>query len=363
LVGQVILHVGDPKTGSTSIQEALATGNWRCDGGSLFYSAPINHLPLARCLYAPDERRHRAQRWSEAAAALDGSDAETGVISAELFEFVDPVAVQRALDEFLPAHAATARVVAYVRPHADRFVSAYAERVKQGRFFASLDTMLERARDKGMFVYHPRFSRWRAVFGDRLTVRPFLRDRLAGRDVVRDFLGLVFGGRPVTLRSEPVSNESLPLEDLAMLRLFHEQLRDDPALARARHAIGWNFAQMLAAQPRRGGTRLRLHGGLVPQAIALWQADAAAMDADFFDGVPTLEPALMAAGESAVATPQTLDPGSVFGAAELRVVRIWARLVAEMGTRDPESIPAHFRARQAAIYASAQHVTDGASDG
>ncbi len=349
MVRDLVIHIGDPKTGSTAIQTVLATGGWSAPGLTVLYPAAVNHLPLARCLCLPAEAGMRAARWRAVAARIAAAEADVAVISAELFERADPAALAATLAEFLPALAPRARVVGYVRPHADRLVAAWAERTKQGDTTADLAGFFDRAKDQ--FRYAPRLARWRAVFGDRLTIRPFIRDRLAGGDVVRDFLEIVTQGRPVTVTRPAAANESLCLEDLAVLRELHRRIAGRPALAAARRALGWNMAQELAAMPRPEGTKPRLHRALVPAVRAAYAADAAAMDAAFFDGTPTLVPALEAALARAVEAEQSMRAEDHFGPDTLRLIGVWADLATLMLGHAPDRIPAHFRARQQAIHA------------
>lgn len=360
MVRDLVIHIGDPKTGSTAIQEVLATGGWSAPGLTALYPARVNHLALARSFYDPAERGERGARFGAVARQIAGSDADVAILSAELFEQADPADLAAALAEYLPALAPRARIVAYVRPHAERLVSAWAERVKQGNTTDGLSAMAARAMAKGQFLYAPRFTRWRAVFGDRLTVRPFLRDRLAGGDVVADFLGIVAAGRPVTITRPAAANESLGLADLAMLRAFHLRVAGRADLAEARRAVGWNLAQHLAGLPRPAvpaagaQDRPRLPRALVPAVQAAYGADAAAMDAAFFAGVPTLAPALARAAETAVEAEPSLAIEDHFGPDDRRLIAVWADLAAMMLDHDPDLIPAHFRARQQAVYGAAQ---------
>jgi hypothetical protein len=351
MVKSLVFHLGDPKTGTTSIQETLATGNWRCDGLRLLYPARINHLPLAKSLYDPAERAHADQRFARLAAQIAASEADVAVISAELFEHVNPLDLLGAIRSHLPRYEHDLRLIAYVRPHADRLVSAWAERVKQGFFTGTLEELHAATLKTGHFLYAPRFDRWREVFGDRFELRPMIRDRLREGDVVRDFLDYVFEGRPFALIEEPGSNESLSLQDLAQLREFHLAVRGRPELARARKTIGWNFARILGASPRPGGIRPRLHESLAERVIADYARDAATLDAEHFDGTPMTD-ALHAALARAVPAPQSILAEDHFAPDALRMLRAWVALAALMLEHEPDALPPHFQALQAAQFAS-----------
>ena len=50
MVEEIVFHLGDCKTGTTSIQAVLARGAWTLDGQAgrgIVYPAQVNHIPLA----------------------------------------------------------------------------------------------------------------------------------------------------------------------------------------------------------------------------------------------------------------------------------------------------------------------------
>jgi len=348
MVKEIVFHLGDPKTGTTSIQEVLATGNWRSDGADLLYTAPINHLPLAATLHDPAQFSRREERFTRLRRELEASGAETAVISAELFDIVDPALLRETLERYLPDHAGKVRLVAYVRPHAERLVSAYAERVKQGIFHKSLEAFHQQMKRQRRLFYAPRCSAWRTVFDARYCLRPMIRAHLKNGDVVQDFMDIVLRGRPFTIPRATAHNESLALEDLAMLRALRLPAGAPPALVRARQSLGWNFARELAQRPPARRSRLRLHKALAADVIATYRADAVALDTAFFGGRAVLGAALAAAADTAVEQPQSIRARDHFTPGELRLIRVWAGLVQQMMRHAPETLPGHFRARQEA---------------
>ena len=62
MVQQLVFHIGDCKTGTTSVQAVLAQDAWK--GGSLCYPARVNHIPVAKTLTAESERPFEAKRFS-----------------------------------------------------------------------------------------------------------------------------------------------------------------------------------------------------------------------------------------------------------------------------------------------------------
>ncbi|MGD9861811.1 MAG: hypothetical protein AB7S99_01240 [Pseudodonghicola sp.] len=336
MVGELVIHLGDCKTGTTSIQGALAAGAWRTELGEIVYPTRFNHIPLAKSLSVPKERQYQETRFAKVRAAFDKSDAAHGVISAEHFEFVDPQAVHDAIQTHLPDYVGRIRLVAYVRPHADRFMSTFAERSKKGIYVKPLEQFHEDMVADGLLFYTPRFEKWRALFGEAFTLRPFLRDRLYRGDVVQDFFRTLLGGEAFELTQETDRNESLSVEDIAMMRAIHRRIRQQTKdLKPVQQAFGWYMSNFLGAAPDPKGTKPRLHKALAEKIVETYRADAAALDAAFFDGTP-MSDALAAAPAKAVAAPQSFDAKDHYGPGERRHFRIWADFLLRMMQADPE---------------------------
>lgn len=349
MVGQLLIHLGDHKTGSTAIQAVLAERRFGIEGADLHYSCRgLNNNAMVEPMMglpAPPERY--AKMFARRAADLDASPADYGVLSAEHLENVEPGLLMQALETHMPQYLDRLRLIVYVRPHADRFVSSFVERSKLGLIEATMEQFLNRARRQGMLDYAPRIARWQAVFGDRLTVRAFVRDRLRDGDVVADFFDWAVEGRPVRLDPGLRRNESLSLEDLAML--IHMQGRIGAALdsqpgqtAAIRRAIGWNLAPLLNDRPGPVRTPVRLHRPLAERLVRIFRADAEEMDRRFFIGAP-MTAAIDAAPGKAVDTAQSLAAADHFDAAGLRLIEVWTELLLRMIRFDPQTFPRTIR--------------------
>lgn len=357
MVKSVVFHLGDPKTGSTSIQNTLTSKNYICDEVSLYFPAKINDIPLASSFFVERFKGSKDQRFRKLADKLDASDADIGVISAEVFDQVDPVELQVAVKKYLRKYAKTARYIAYVRPHADRLISTYAERLKRGFFNGSLEELLDQTKASDQTMYLERFTQWRKVFGKQFELRPMIRSELYKNCVVHDFLNFTFEGADFSLRNDPESNESLSLEDLVMMRDFHIQLGDDKALDGARHSIGWNFPSILEAIPAKKQTKLRIHADLMPEIVAHYCEDAKALDAAFFAGGPMLS-ALESAIEKTVPNVQSVALEDHFSADQVRTLRAWSGLIKKIISLDPAAVPKFLRQNQLAELLSSNDMTD-----
>lgn len=326
MVTRLILHVGDCKTGSTSIQAALRAAEADAAGPSLFYGVPVNHNFLVDPLLSPTDPSSAEKVFADAARTLANADAEVAVISAEMAEFVDPDVLASYLQRYLPRWVPDLTVIAYVRPHGARLLSGYAENIKKGDYTGSLPDFLNHLTRRGDLFYAPRFEKWRTVFGNQFILRPFRCAHLIAGCVVRDFFNTAFGAPDLSVvpRRE---NEGLCLEDLAMLRYIHKNWR-----ARAggkkisgADAFGWNIPSLLAASPRQHRTALALDLKLAERIATMFSDDAAQTDEAFFQGAPMVG-AFDQMQKTALPVAQSIKAEQHLSADEIRCLDIFAEV-------------------------------------
>lgn len=337
MIKELVIHLGDCKTGTTSVQTTLARQQYTTERHSLIFPARFNHMPFAKRI---GDRPKLAQAMArDLAEAFSASDADVGVISAEEFEFVPPEKIVALFQGPFKPWRDRVRLISYIRPHAERFVSTFAERSKKDRLSGNMEKLSEQLLSQKLLFYTPRIAAWRAAFGDRYTVRPFIRDYLEDGDVVRDFFSFALGDTPVRFTAKTDQNESLSLEDLVLMRYTHSLLKAQSAdLKEAEKALGWNFSPILAAQPARASTKLQLHKSLARRLQETYAEDAAALDALAFEGTP-MSDRLARAADMALDQPQSLEPEDHHSPDVLRLAAAYAELIARMMAADP----AHFR--------------------
>lgn len=338
MVKEILFHLGDCKTGTTAIQSVLAGGKIESDL-SICFPTRFNHIPLARTLSVPSEKNMEGRLFKRLRQAFKNSDADIGVVSAEHFEFVKPEEIRRAIDTHLGGYADEIRLVAYVRPHAERLVSTFSERTKKGVFQNSLEKMHDRLLEDGILFYAPRFKRMRELFGDQFILRPFIRDDLRDGDVVSDFFDLLFRGEKFNLTGETQVNESLSVQDIAMMRHLHRRVDayTEPGVDRTKekHSLGWYFAEILAEMPVEEAMKPRLHVSLAEKIVETYAEDAAELDAEFFEGTP-ISDALASAPLKAIPEEQSYDVETYFSKSELRQIEAWAKLTTRVIDSAPE---------------------------
>ena len=329
----LVLHIGDPKTGTSSIQEVLRSRLYET-AVHVDYTEQLNSFPLANALWDPKKADTRAPRYTRLAAWLAASDADMAVVSAEQFFRVDPTVLHATLNEFLPDYAQTIRVIAYVRPHASRLLSAYMQRTKAGLFNGDLATFFDRTKREDLLIYAPRFQTWRDTFGPRFTLRPMIREHLRDGDVVTDFLDYALNGAPFTLSGPVQANASLPLECLIGLREVQGVLTRNAVATATQHSVGDHISRTLSRLIGSTGTRLHLPQDLYQAVKDYCVADAAALDAAFFD-LPLMTRALQEAGQDTVPNAPDMQAAQCFSPAALTALRQNARKLAANFERRP----------------------------
>jgi hypothetical protein len=336
MVSEIVFHLGDTKTGSTSIQRMLNRKAWT-GGPRIFSYATTKSHDLARTLLRDTRPEARDRAWADLAQAMRRSDAQIGVVSSETFEFADPAEVARALDTHLAEWRGKMRFLSYVRPHAERVVSTYAEGCKIGRPMETPAAMQDWLMTHRRLIYTPRFADWRKTFGAAFTLRPMIRSELKDNDVVADFLDWLLPGQAVGITEEIAANEALSVAELAALRAFHGGIREAAQVSPDVHRVfGWQVSNRInkARAPGERPEKPRLYAALAERLVTDYRADAAALDAAFFDGTPMTD-ALLAAPGKALPAAQDTAAEAYFPDDFVRVLRALGRVVGEPLATDP----------------------------
>lgn len=331
----LIFHVGDHKTGTTSLQNALAAGLIRPAGVKLHYPAPLNHNYLIGQIRAhiedrsPPKLKDRQFSLAELADQVRAAGPGYTVISGEVFENLPPKRFATIIDSFFADCADEIRIIAYVRPHAQRLLSSFAEQIKIGWFTGTIEEFFAQNLASKRFHFAPRFAAWQSQFGPTFRLRPMVRTALRGGSVLEDFAHTAFDGKPYQICDAELVNESLSLQDLALLKFLQSSFQDKDKWLR--HTLGWEFARRLAQLRPEDGTvpeKLTLSVPLLEQIKEAYAEDAAEVDTAFFAEHRWLSSAFDKAPTHLKA--QSLDADKFFSAQTRRQLTLMAEVIHDM---------------------------------
>lgn len=224
-MGPVWLHIGTPKSGTSSLQAHFARGGG-AEAGFHYVTLPgkacVNDLAIAYNRGRDSLRPLAAMLDATIAAHPD----ETLLLSSEMLYGVPPAAIY----DLLPAlQARPLRLLVYLRRQ-DRYLEAkYLQKAKNGRFDGDFADYIERFDGSGA-DYWSVLAPWRDLASSvdvQITPRIFERDQLVGGDVVVDAcaaLGLALPEGGAT----SVKNTSPGLQRVQLLQLAAQMKLGNP---------------------------------------------------------------------------------------------------------------------------------------
>ncbi len=189
MVAEVWLHIGTPKSGTSSLQKYLDAHRDTLSQLGLAYLSPPGKASSNDLAVAWNQKR--AEQLAAQADAINRDIKERGeqraLISSEMFYGFSP----GDLFDMLPALAERPlKVLVYLRRQ-DRYIEAkYLQKSKNARFWGSIQDFIQRFDGSGS-DYAAQLQPWRRQKGATLIPRVLERDRLAGGDVVTDALAAI----------------------------------------------------------------------------------------------------------------------------------------------------------------------------
>ncbi len=241
----IILHIGVPKTGSTTIQKFLTENADRLPEMGYAYlkslGQPNNTGLVLHCRdFKPrvktgrdlryrhgirseaDLAHYRQKLEAELAAEIAGlpESIHTIIMSCELCARLEENEIQR-LKQVIAPFASTIKILLYLRGQDEIIRSSYTTTLRVG-YSGSFDRWIEDEMEKDMFEFDRLLDKWSRVFGEKqLIVRLFRRDLFKKGDFVQDFCDAAGLKNISKLKEIGPSNQSLYTSVQRFLREFN----------------------------------------------------------------------------------------------------------------------------------------------
>lgn len=338
MVKRLIVHLGDCKTGSTSIQSILAYRSWQSSSHTLSYPTQFNHGGLAKSLFTKSLNKFKDKRFKDISKKFRESNADIGVISSEAFEFCNPHLLNEAINEYFPEFKDSISLISYIRPHCNRILASFSEQVKKGGFNGSLSEFLDYFVDeKKRTDYFSRCQLWRQVFGSRYSIKPMIPELLSQKDVVMDFLCHCFGDNNFKVMAPTRHNESVTVEDLSILRYMHLKLLTSKGQRLiGQQRLGTHLSIILSQIPGVSRTKLAFHKTLLDQVVEKHKDDAECMDSEFFSELNNpMQKSLEESSSKFIDQEQSLSACDYYSSETLRMVDCWLEFSRRLLVADP----------------------------
>lgn len=207
----VYLHVGSPKTGTTSIQKFLARNTASLAERGFFVPPQIEDengahhalpLSLIKDIYNawydgwPNISRKSDVIWNELVEQIDKSEHPNTIISSEIFHEI-PNAIysphQKKAEKFIKnsLHKYDVRIIAYARPIDNYLNSAYRQDLRNRPSYNSMVELIQDFQEQRMVHLYP--SIWldfyAALFGkNSIIVRKYDYKKFRNNNIVLDFI-------------------------------------------------------------------------------------------------------------------------------------------------------------------------------
>ena len=305
---RAVIHIGAEKTGTTALQDCLAASRSALEQSAILYPcSPGDRQHSRLAMYAMDDHRtngltnrmpplFHADRsaWrnevkNELDSELQGTTADTVVISTELFssQVVSAAEVHRVRDLF-DTWCEDYRIVIYLRRQDRAQVSRHSTQLRAGGTRPLTLPTSDSGRD--VFDYDRIIGRWTEVFGETSMVpRLYERATARGADLVTDFVSAA-GLRvdPAGLLRAPRKNEALSVRAQLVLTEFNKHL---PSSLSGPQLVAFRRAVATAAEELFPGSPARPSRSDAQAFYATFEESNSRVAARWFDGVPLFDDA------------------------------------------------------------------------
>ncbi len=167
---QVFLHIGTPKTGTTSIQTFLETNRQHLKTLGYLYPKKTNHHSLVDCLLdQPRIINYSRNPWDKLDKEVNRKDLDKIIISSEFFALQNDSIVARVAEKLKNYDT---KVIVYLKRQDKKVESSIGQTIKVGNFTGSVETYLAK-KGWAKATYWSMLESWSKYFGqENVVVRP-----------------------------------------------------------------------------------------------------------------------------------------------------------------------------------------------
>jgi hypothetical protein len=309
MVENLYLHIGTPKTGTTSIQRFLRENQASLRAKNIYYpSAVFRHPKIA--LYAqhiskiskqnrvvnigfgikdPDTLATFKETFrDELKAELKPLPAETTVIlSNELcYSRLTSVEELQELRALLEAVSNAIKIVVYIRRQDLTKISHFSTQIKRGltkNLYFSKDEI------ESLLNYEEKIELWSSIFGeDNIIVKLFDRREMLDGDIVSDFANIFNITNLDSFVLPARTNESLGSEQLDFLRrmnLFLPMIHNGEV-----NPLRGDIVKLLERQQQSGEPLARIYQNDLVKFSGLYEESNNSVSTKYFNGAPLFPP-------------------------------------------------------------------------
>ena len=218
----IILHIGFPKTATTSLQLGLKANGARLEAAGLLYplvDSDFKQRYLKFLVSTHDESRQADTMLERLAECISSHPNKHVLLSCEELTHVymtdfSEISLAR-LHDFLRGLTSDIRLIAYVRNPAEFYLAMMQEKLKRSAGIVGPDAFY------GRFAHI--LAQYEKVFQVKAIVRHFKRSELLGHDILTDFFGQFDDLFKIDVAAwhRLDANEALTPETLFVLDLAH----------------------------------------------------------------------------------------------------------------------------------------------
>ena len=291
----VYIHIGAPKTATSTLQGVLANNDRKLLRHGVLYPRDSRHGDAHHLLVCDLIEQHqgvrmpdiwygdkpRGQSWAALRSEMQRHAAEIDsvIISSELF-FGQNKGIEAMLDtvsDHLGGHEV--KVVVYLRRQDQLYSSFYNQDVKGVRQWPHSAYQFYQTHQMFRQDYHSMLNAWSSAFGKHnVLIRPFEQEQWLDGDILRDFCALT--GTVQLTSTYRDQNESL-----GALQLYLKRCLNQVGYAKSDNDEVLRILQkMCPEEPLKGCSYV--HKGLYRSYRSEWAKANRAISRDYLDGAP-----------------------------------------------------------------------------